>query len=93
MTPHTIIQWFSQQENRRWLGVVILVAAASFWLGYWTSDRRLADKMDEAARRRVEEVLRIGDQLGFIDRKRLNEVLIIMSEERGDDSQSEHDHR
>ena len=85
------IQWVSRQ-SRRWL-VVVILAAASFGLGFWASDRRMADKVDEAAQRRIGEFVRIADSLGILDRRRLEEVLASMTEGRDDTSQSERDPR
>ncbi len=71
--------------------VVFVLTTVSFGFGYWIGTRRLEAVADETARQRVEEVMAIGDRLGFIDRKRMDEVLIILAEERDDTSHSEND--
>ena len=66
-----INQWFI----RRWLATIIL-AAISFCLGYWFSDRRLDAKVSESAQGQVKEFVMFADSLGFLDRQKLEEALI-----------------
>lgn len=67
----SVYQWFI----RRWLFAVIL-AAISFWIGYWVSDRRLAKKVSESAHGQVKEFVMFCDRLGCLDRAKLDEALI-----------------
>ena len=66
-----INQWFI----RRWLATIIL-AAISFCLGYWFSDRRLDAKVSESAQGQVKEFVMFCDRLGCLDRSKLDEALI-----------------
>ena len=71
MKPPAIYQWFI----RRWLAAVIL-AAISFCLGFWISDRRLAKKVSESAQGQIKEFVMFCDRLGCLDRAKLDEALI-----------------
>jgi membrane protein DedA with SNARE-associated domain len=71
MNVSAIYQWFI----RRWLAAVIL-AAISFWIGYWVSDRRLAKKVSESAQGQVKEFVMFCDRLGCLDRAKFDEALI-----------------
>jgi hypothetical protein len=69
---------------RRWLSKPLLTAVACvacFSIGYWTSDRRLPGRVEG----RIAEFLQIADSLGIIDRKRLEEAIITMSEAEWED--------
>ena len=66
-----INQWF----NRRWLAAIIL-AIISFCLGFWVSDRRMDAKVSESAQGQVKEFVMFADELGFLDRQKLEEALI-----------------
>lgn len=66
-----IYQWF----NRPWLASVIL-AAISFCLGFWVSDRRLNAKVSESAQLQIHEFIEFADGMGFIDRQKLEEAII-----------------
>jgi hypothetical protein len=70
MNVSVIYQWF----NRRWLAAVIL-AAISFWIGYWVSDRRLEARASESAQLQIHEFIKFADGLGFLDRQKLEEAL------------------
>ena len=71
MNVFVINQWFI----RRWLAAVIL-AAISFWIGYWASGHRFKVKVSESAQLQIHEFIEFADSLGFLDRQRLEEALI-----------------
>ena len=71
MNVSAIYQWFI----RRWLFAVIL-AAISFCLGFWISDRRLEARASESAQLQIHEFIEFADGMGFLDRQKLDEALM-----------------
>jgi hypothetical protein len=71
MNVSAIYQWFM----RRWLFAIIL-AAISFWIGYWVSDLRLEAKVSESAQLQIHAFIEFADGLGFLDRQKLEDALM-----------------
>ncbi len=70
MNVSAIYQWFIRR-----LAAVIL-AAISFWIGYWVSDCRLEARASESAQLQIHEFIEFADGMGFLDRQKLEEALM-----------------